>query len=319
MIKFGKQAKRHEKVRPTGEVQRRKFEPEPRPVTEQVIPTPEPEEGCIKRVKMDTMDADHIVPVIFTPEGICGNAQPFLKPILNFEHFNETLNTESALKDMTRSEIHDLKWNNNSIIMAQLRNYIVQQAFLSFCGYLDSLEAVNHLNVMRYTDIRQKCYNYLANSEVIKGIIDGMFRFNTPFSSETFNTRPESLYHYCGLNAKQISHTIHTIFCMAIEESVNDLILLNPYRLETQYAINTCVSFSAELRSVREQNPNNIPSTVAIWLKTLLMSKIDDLMSVIAVGVCDVIVYTGSTNFFTFADYLKSMTDIRYDDEESPF
>ena len=248
-----------------------------------------------------------ISPIIFTPEGICGNAQPFAKPITNFRTFNQTLDVEQVAGSMVSREICDLNYNNSAVIGEMISNYIVQQAFLSFCGYLDSLMGVNKLGVMQYTNIRERCMNNLVNSRIVHNILRSEFGFDSCFTAENFENRAENLYHFCGVIAKQLSHAIHEIYCRTIDESINELVLMNPFRIETEYTINTCLSYSEELRKVREENPANIPSLVAIWLKSLLMERIDELMTVVSIGIEDAIVYFGSSNYFTFGDYLNSI------------
>ena len=73
------------------------------------------------------------------------------------------------------------------------------------------------------------------------------------------------------------------------------------------YGGETDWDYSEELRKVREENPANIPSLVAIWLKSLLMERINELMTVVSIGIEDAIVYFGSSNYFTFGDYLNAV------------
>lgn len=253
--------------------------------------------------------ADVIRPVVFTSGGICGNYQPYMEPLEIFTQINLSAqnNADIALNPLSKSLLYRLGNNNFDIMVNLMENYIIQQSFLSFCGYLDTKTEL--ASVLQYLNIKGNLSEYLFDSKHYN-YIDTMLR-GLYYSDK--NIKPEQLKVLATHIAYQISTIISSLYSKAVDAAVNEVFLSIYYAPNLKQLVEELVSKNASLKCIAKETPNNLNMCCAIFVKEYIFDDtFPEFFKIVIDSINDALIASLNTGYDMFFNILME----KYPDEK---
>lgn len=259
-----------------------------------------------------------LCPITFTDNGLLTNYQPFVEPIHMFTAMNGSIakNPKHSLNPLSISELRGLDNNNRNIIILNTKNYIKQQSFLSFCGYLDSLY-ISQSYIFNFLNIKETVLDHLNRNYSIDNILSKFyFSSDTGFSSMDLDDedRIMATVSYSENITLQIANVILLDISSAVESAVNDIILQIHVVPNIKEIYNELCKMSPTLREIYQKTPSSFPISAATFIKENIMNNIEDLFSRAIIPAIDqAIKYSGMSMYYIYGDYAK----LKIEDEEN--
>ena len=250
-----------------------------------------------------------VVPIVFTSKGNFRSPGLIDFPIdfsskINLNVFGK--NTDDILSSMDKSLLIDLHYNNLNITQIQVENYIKQESFMNFCAAFNAFK-YNH-GYFEMIPILEKVKEKIDNSVAIKQLTSQFFIYNADKAYTTVNISDEQrkqTMSYVESIDVQLAQAICTEICLGADEAINDIIMQVNFVPNIKVLYKHLAEDNDFLYELNKTSPEDYPTFVAIYLKTIMRDMIKDVMCrSIGPGITNIMTNIVLSLYYVFDDYL---------------